>query len=195
VTHDQDEAMTMSDRIAVMNHGRYEQLGAPQDLYERPDTRFVAGFLGICNLMTGRAEGASGAQGVAVGEYGVARIGDGTALRLPVGQLDGASEVQIGVRPEKIRLLDESAEPGPGLNVLDGRIRDMSYTGASTQYVVDRPDGETVTVYEQNLARAAQDSLHRPGEQVHMVWSPDDTFIVRPPSDRDQDAERHQDKA
>ena len=97
VTHDQEEAMTMSDRIAVMNKGRYEQLGDPESLYERPSTRFVAGFLGISNLLPGKVEGTDG-------RYSTVRLGDDTIVRAPSALVDGADSISIGVRPEKIRL-------------------------------------------------------------------------------------------
>ena len=172
VTHDQDEAMTMSDRIAVMHRGRFEQLGRPQDLYERPRTSFVAGFLGVSNLMTGRIDGADGA-------YAIVRLDASTALRLPrEGVSDGAS-VQLGVRPEKIRLVGEGSATAD-LNVLSGRVRDASYTGVSTQYLVDIPGGSKMTVYEQNTARAAAAGLRRKGDMVGLAWSPADTFVVQP---------------
>ena len=100
VTHDQEEAMTMSDRIAVMNHGKYEQLGDPEVLYERPKTRFVAGFLGVSNLLPatpdGRADG-----------YAGYKLADGTAVRVPAALVEGRDgRVALGVRPEKIRLIE-----------------------------------------------------------------------------------------
>ncbi len=173
VTHDQEEAMTMSDRIAVMNRGRYEQLGSPEELYERPKTRFVASFLGASNLLHGKAQGTDG-------DYGTVRLDDGTAVRVPVAQLDGRTEVDVGVRPEKIRLLAEGAPPSPGVNVLTGHIRTLAYTGVSTQYQVELASGATVAVYEQNLERASTSTLHRPGAEVRLTWSPDDSFAVDP---------------
>jgi spermidine/putrescine transport system ATP-binding protein len=172
VTHDQEEAMTMSDRIAVMNRGRFEQLGPPQELYERPLTRFVAGFLGVSNLMSGRIEGSDGA-------HALARLDTATTLRLPRDGAQDGAEVQLGVRPEKIRLVDGAA-PVPDLNFLSGRVRDASYTGVSTQYLVDLSTGSTMTVYEQNTARSGADRIHRPGDMVGLTWSPADTFVVRP---------------
>ena len=100
VTHDQEEAMTMSDRIAVMNRGRYEQLGDPESLYERPATRFVAGFLGVSNLLPGTVRG----RGRRLRHGASSR--DDTLVRAPSGLVDGQADVSIGVRPEKIRLRD-----------------------------------------------------------------------------------------
>ncbi len=172
VTHDQDEAMTMSDRIAVMNRGRYEQLGRPEELYERPTTRFVAGFLGVCNLLPGHVDGTADA-------YALVALDDSTKLRLPLAQVSGSTDVEVGVRPEKVRLLELTDDVPAGANVLRGRVKQTSYTGVSTLYVIERSNGQTFTVYEQNLERAAANSLWRPGEEVAMTWSPDDTFAVR----------------
>ena len=97
VTHDQEEAMTMSDRIAVMNKGRYEQLGDPETLYERPTTRFVAGFLGVSNLLRGRPDGTADG-------YAVVKMADGAPVRVPTALVDGRTQVDVGVRPEKIRI-------------------------------------------------------------------------------------------
>jgi spermidine/putrescine transport system ATP-binding protein len=172
VTHDQEEAMTMSDRIAVMARGRYEQLGTPEELYERPRTRFVATFLGSCNLMTATADGTAG-------DDAVLRLADGPTVRLPRDQMDGERSVEIGVRPEKIRLLHEGDDPAERMNVVRGRVRDASYAGVSTQYVIAMPSGTELTVYEQNLARAGASTLHRAGDEVTLAWWPDDTFVVR----------------
>jgi spermidine/putrescine transport system ATP-binding protein len=173
VTHDQEEAMTMSDRIAVMNRGRYEQLGAPEELYERPRTRFVAGFLGASNLLRGRVDGASNG-------HAMVRLGEVAAVRVPAERMEGRTDVEVGVRPEKIRLVPPDEVKPPGTNSLPGRISDVAYTGVSTQYHVALADGQNVTVYEQNVARAAAGALHRAGEDVRMTWSPEDTFVVDP---------------
>jgi spermidine/putrescine transport system ATP-binding protein len=171
VTHDQEEAMTMSDRIAVMNGGHLEQVGEPETLYERPATRFVAGFLGVSNLLPGRVDGMAG-------EYAVVRLADTTAIRVPRNQVDGAVHLEVGVRPEKIRLLSREAAVPEGLNALSGVIRDASYLGVSTQYVVQARGGALLTVYEQNVERTAHGSLHRPGEEVTLAWVPDHAFVI-----------------
>ena len=172
VTHDQDEAMTMSDRICVMHGGRYEQLGPPQELYERPQTRFVASFLGISNLMAASSDGVSDG-------YAVARLRDGTEVRLPRPMVDGSHDLELGVRPEKIRLHPAAGGAETADNLLHGHVRDVSYTGVSTQYLIDLSGGGAMTVYEQNSARAEGRLIHRPGEEVAVAWSPDDTFVVR----------------
>jgi spermidine/putrescine transport system ATP-binding protein len=176
VTHDQEEAMTMSNRIAVMNHGRYEQLGDPEVLYERPKTRFVAGFLGISNLLPatpdGRSDGLAG--------Y---KLADGTAVRVPAALVEGRDgRVAIGVRPEKIRLNEPEKEIAAGLNRLPGVIADASYLGVSTQYIVALADGHRVTVFEQNVERATKAELWTAGEQVLLTWAPEHCFVVDDPT-------------
>jgi spermidine/putrescine transport system ATP-binding protein len=174
VTHDQEEAMTMSDRIAVMNRGRYEQLGDPESLYERPTTRFVAGFLGVSNLLPGTVEGATT-------DFATLRLAGGDVVRAPrslVGEPNG-TKVEIGVRPEKIRLRESADAVPTGHNHLTGTVRDASYIGVSTQYQVEAAGGGVLTVYEQNVERATRSELWRPGEAVHMTWSPDHSFVVR----------------
>ena len=157
VTHDQEEAMTMADTIAVMNAGKIEQLGAPTELYETPRSAFVAGFLGISNLLKGTVEG-----GDAV------RLAEGTVVRAPVAA-GRTGEVSIGIRPEKVRLGTQEA------NHLSGEVRESAYIGVSTQYIVDTRAG-AITLYVQN-AEAGAPSV-RPGDPVTLSWSPDATFVV-----------------
>jgi spermidine/putrescine transport system ATP-binding protein len=172
VTHDQEEAMTMSDRIAVMHRGRYEQLGDPEELYERPATRFVAGFLGVSNLLPARQDGSADG-------YALLRIADDSTVRVPRAAVEGKDTVMIGVRPEKIRLHAASADVPAGQNQIAGVVRDASYLGVSTSYVVESRHGERLTVYEQNVERTSHGSLHRPGDEVRISWSPDHTFAVQ----------------
>ena len=172
VTHDQEEAMTMSDRIAVMNHGRYEQLGDPESLYERPSTRFVAGFLGVSNLLEGALDGTADG-------YAVVRLADDTRLRVPRDLSGGQARLEVGVRPEKIRIRDLHEPVPAGHNSLSGTIRDASYLGVSTSYVVEAGHGAQLTIYEQNVERATRAELWEPGEDVRLTWSPDHTFAVR----------------
>jgi spermidine/putrescine transport system ATP-binding protein len=173
VTHDQEEAMTMSDRIAVMNRGRYEQLADPETLYERPATRFVAGFLGISNLLHGSVEERSGTH-VAV------RLREDVVVRVPAAAAGSAATIEVGVRPEKIRMYGLEQEAPAGMNVLAGVVRDASYLGVSTQYVVETRGGGRLSVYEQNVERTIHGSLYRPGDDVRLAWSPDHSFAVAP---------------
>ena len=179
VTHDQEEAMTMSDRIAVMNRGHYEQLGDPESLYERPTTRFVASFLGISNLLAATIVGSDGG-------YSRATLGDDTPIRLPTALAGGQAAVSIGVRPEKIRLSEPASEVPAGHNRLTGVVEDASYLGVSTQYVVGSRGGR-LTVYEQNVERATRAELWSRGDEVQMTWSPDHSFVV--PSEGEEPTE------
>jgi spermidine/putrescine transport system ATP-binding protein len=171
VTHDQEEAMTMSDRIAVMNGGRYEQLGDPETLYEHPATRFTAGFLGVSNLLGGECQGT--ADGL-----GVIELSDGTVVRAPADAVYGRTTVDVGVRPEKIRLHHDGDDTPSGHNHLEGVVADASYLGVSTQYIVQTRGGARVTVYEQNIERTTKEELWSRGDQVHLTWIPDHTFVV-----------------
>jgi spermidine/putrescine transport system ATP-binding protein len=172
VTHDQEEAMTMSDRIAVMNQGRYEQLGDPESLYERPTTRFVAGFLGVSNLLPAQVDGTADG-------YALCRLSDDTAIRVPRALVEEhPGSLSVGVRPEKIRLVEPTEEAPAGANILRGVVRHASYMGVSTQYQVELRGGRRVTVYEQNVERASHAELWAPGEEVVMAWSPDHSFAI-----------------
>jgi spermidine/putrescine transport system ATP-binding protein len=167
VTHDQEEAMTMADTVAVMNHGRIEQLGAPTDLYEAPRTTFVANFLGQSNLVASRrVEGGRG-DVVVLDCYGqkVAVRGD---------RCVSSDDVLMGIRPEKVHLLPASRPAGPGDNVLTGGVvADASFTGVSTQYLVRLPWGQELTVFVQNLGVGER---FAPGDPVQLAWDPAHTF-------------------
>jgi spermidine/putrescine transport system ATP-binding protein len=171
VTHDQEEAMVMSDRLAVMNQGKIEQLGSPEEVYERPSTAFVASFLGASNLIEGTvAERATGAA------MAVVRLSDGEAVRVPGDRLPaGGDAVKVGVRPEKLRLEPAGAELREGLNCMTGQVVMASYLGVSHQYTVDGPGGAAVTVYVQNLGGTPPPVL---GETVRLTWLPEHTFVV-----------------
>ncbi len=174
VTHDQEEAMTMSDRIAVMRAGRIEQLGDPESLYERPETAFVAGFLGVSNLLEGEVSGHEGGM-VAI------RLTDGTLIKAPAPKGGGSlHEVRLGVRPEKLRVLPatngEAADQST--NVMEGVVLDSSYIGVSTQYLVETRDGHRMTAYAQNLETAGVAEARARGEKVRLTWQPRHTFVV-----------------
>jgi spermidine/putrescine transport system ATP-binding protein len=177
VTHDQEEAMTMSDRIAVMNKGKYEQLGDPEALYERPKTLFVAGFLGVSNFLPAQRDGA---------ENGFAgyRLADGTPVRVPTSLVEGrdTTHTALGVRPEKIRMIEPSKDVPAGLNKVPGTVTHASYLGVSTQYIVTLADGHRVTVFEQNVERATKAELWTAGEQVVLAWAPEHCFVVDDPT-------------
>jgi spermidine/putrescine transport system ATP-binding protein len=177
VTHDQEEAMTMSDRIAVMRHGRIEQLGAPEELYERPQTDFVAGFLGVSNLLDADVAGKDE-------RFVELRLTDGTILRAPAASANGAPKVRLGVRPEKLRVLalsdEQLADAGPETNAIEGTVLDASYIGVSTQYLVETRDGHKLTVYAQNLETSGASEVLADGQRVRLTWKPQHTFVIGP---------------
>jgi spermidine/putrescine transport system ATP-binding protein len=171
VTHDQEEAMTMSDRIAVMRAGRIEQLGNPEELYERPTTPFVAGFLGVSNLLDGEIVGRDGSL-LSI------KLRDGTVLRAPGDGVSTSGRIRVGVRPEKLRVEAGEAESSNGLNALAGVVLDASYIGVSTQYLIETADGHRLTVYTQNLDTAGASEAMADGQRVHLTWKPQHTFVI-----------------
>jgi spermidine/putrescine transport system ATP-binding protein len=167
VTHDQEEAMTMADTVAVMNAGRIEQLGAPADLYEAPRTTFVANFLGQSNLVVARRVEGGRADVVVADCHGqkVAVRGD---------RCVSGDELLVGIRPEKVHLLRADHPASPGDNVLTGGVVvDASFTGVSTQYLVRLPWGQELTVFVQNLGVGER---FAPGAAVTLAWDPAHTF-------------------
>src|SRR4051794_20605319 len=156
VTHDQEEAMTMADEIAVMSDGHIEQLGGPTELYETPKTAFVAGFLGVSNLIEGQVQ-----DGAVVTSGG---------LRLDVGRLNGTTgPVSVGVRPEKIHLNGSEA------NRIPGRVLESAYIGVATQYVVETDVGRLM-VFAQNTHGTTEPI--GPGSPVTLAFSPESTFVL-----------------
>ncbi|MER6527589.1 ABC transporter ATP-binding protein [Streptomyces sp. NPDC001508] len=171
VTHDQEEAMTMADTVAVMNAGRVEQLGSPADLYENPQTTFVANFLGTSNLIEAEVDTRGGGD--------IVLKAGGEKLVLPEARCSASArtgdKVLVGIRPEKISLthIDDAGEIPEGRNHITGRIADASFIGVSTQYVVDSPVCPELAVYVQNVER---DGRLVPGAEVVLHWSPAHTF-------------------
>ncbi|OIK06894.1 ABC transporter ATP-binding protein [Streptomyces monashensis] len=178
VTHDQEEAMTMADTVAVMNAGRVEQLGSPTDLYENPNTTFVANFLGTSNLIEAEVDTTNGDD--------IVLEAGGGKLVLPKARCSAPTKaggkVLVGIRPEKISLThaDDADRIPEGRNRLTGRIADASFIGVSTQYVIDSPVCDELAVYVQNVER---DGRLVPGADVVLHWSPAHTFGL----DADQD--------
>jgi spermidine/putrescine transport system ATP-binding protein len=160
VTHDQEEAMTMADGIAVMNGGRIEQLGNPRELYEQPRTAFVAGFLGVSNLLHGVVAGSN-----------VVRLDGAGEVHVRASLPPPGTRISLGVRPEKLRLADG------GTNTLSGTVTERAYIGVSTQYVIDTTAG-AITVYVQNVHEADGDA--EPGRRLTVSWEPASTFVLEP---------------
>jgi putative spermidine/putrescine transport system ATP-binding protein len=141
VTHDQEEALTMSDRMAVFSHGRIEQVGSPAEVYERPSTGFVAGFVGVSNVLDGAV---------------AARItGDAHAFT---------------VRPEKIAIVATDETPAPERCTATGTVHEVVYLGAVTRYLVSLDGGGELVVMRQNLDTSSMEALQVKGEAVRLVW-------------------------
>ncbi|MFI9390325.1 ABC transporter ATP-binding protein [Streptomyces bauhiniae] len=180
VTHDQEEAMTMADTVAVMNAGRVEQLGSPTELYENPRTTFVANFLGTSNLIEAEVDSRSG------GDI-VLRAGDGKLL-LPEARCSAPAptggKLLVGIRPEKIALThaDDAGSVPDGRNRLIGTVADAGFIGVSTQYVIDSPVAGALAVYAQNVER---DTRLVPGAEVVLHWNPAHTFALDAAQDID----------
>ncbi len=175
VTHDQEEAMTMADTVAVMNKGVIEQMGAPGDLYDNPATTFVSNFLGQSNLIRAEVVDRHG-EDVVVEVNGTRLV----APRARARRTEGT--VWLGVRPEKVYVSPKAEERGDGTNVLGGgRISDVSFIGVSSQYLVTMPWGQELTIFEQNTGARA---VLRRGDEVDLHWTPAHTFLL----DADQDA-------
>ncbi len=175
VTHDQEEAMTMADTVAVMNAGVIEQEGHPADLYENPRTTFVANFLGQSNLV----------EATITGRDGDVMLVDVQGVRLQVDASRAAvteGACWLGVRPEKVQLITDDSPARAGSNVLTGgKVADVSFIGVSTQYVVHMPWGQELIVFEQNTGTH---ETVRSGDSVDLAWQPSHAFLL----DSHQDA-------
>jgi len=165
VTHDQEEAMTMADTIAVMNEGRIEQMGSPAELYESPRTAFVANFLGQSNLIRGEVSSSDADRSV------VEVHGQKIAVLKSRNTAEGKS-ILIGIRPEKIRIT-LPGDPCIGNVLTGGIVSDVSFVGVSTQYVVEMPWKQDLMVFEQNDGGTP---TLRPGDPVSLSWNPPFTF-------------------
>ncbi|MBL7490739.1 ABC transporter ATP-binding protein [Frankia sp. AgB1.9] len=177
VTHDQSEALTMSDRIAVMNKGRIEQLAAPRDLYERPRTRFVAGFIGTSNVLrrTVKTVTTDGTGPVAILDAGIDE-----RLMVPMHEdlesVRTGSVVELTVRPEKIGMTVD--RPDGDVCMLRGRVTEVVYLGTNTTYTVFTPGGDEITVFWQNSSDSAD--IARRGDEVWLSWREDHSFALAP---------------
>ncbi|MGW0844078.1 ABC transporter ATP-binding protein [Streptomyces sp. NPDC002787] len=184
VTHDQEEAMTMADTVAVMNGGRVEQLGSPADLYENPQTTFVANFLGTSNLIEAEVDSESGGD--------IVLKAGADQLVLPQARCGAPTrtggKVLVGVRPEKITLThaDDAGDIPAGRNRITGKIAATSFIGVSTQYVIDSSVCPEFEVYAQNIDR---DARLVPGADVVLHWSPAHTFGLDAAQDIDAGVE------
>jgi putative spermidine/putrescine transport system ATP-binding protein len=153
VTHDQDEALTMSDRLAVFNRGRVEQVGTPAEVYERPATGFVAGFVGVSNVLEGSA-----AEAIAGDPH------------------------PFTIRPEKIALVEPDAQVGPEDCTATGHVREVVYLGAVTRYIVELDVGGELVVMQQNLTTSSMEALQVRGKTVRLVWRRSNNRPVEAPA-------------
>jgi len=172
VTHDQEEAMTMADTVAVMNEGRIEQMGSPVQIYEHPRTAFVANFLGQSNLFEGTVAG------VEKDEIAV-KLPDAT-IYVPISATEIRSgRIVVGVRPEKVKIVDQG-KTGLPKNQINGSIKNTAFVGVSTQYEVDTNWGLEISAFEQNVDPS---DLGRPGQAVTIAWEPRHSFVLDPDED------------
>jgi putative spermidine/putrescine transport system ATP-binding protein len=153
VTHDQEEALTMSDRLAVFNNGRIEQVGPPAEVYEHPETEFVAGFVGVSNVLHRTLNG---------------------------------QPSRFTVRPEKIRILEESDTAEAGTYSETGKIRDVVYVGMVTRYAVELDEGGVLMVIRQNLETTSGEALEARGRRVRLTWRPEDTYAIETGEEEEQ---------
>jgi len=169
VTHDQEEAMTMADTVAVMNHGVIEQMGAPSELYENPRSTFVANFLGQSNLIEGTVKSRA-SDIVKVDMHGI-------EVTIPAGRAHAPGDRGwVGIRPEKVLIGDEGeALDAPGNTIPGGVVTDVSFIGVSTQYLVRMPWGQELQVFSQNTGRTR---IFDTGDRVELSWRPEYAFLL-----------------
>jgi spermidine/putrescine transport system ATP-binding protein len=167
VTHDQEEALTMSDRIAVMNRGRVEQVEVPEEIYERPSTTFVAGFIGVSNLMPANVAGP-----------GKIRLDSGPEIDADTGSLAGGERCAAVVRPEKLRVTTNGAGPSAESPKVEGVVESSLYLGTATQIVVKLGEDVRMTVLVPNADEAERQSLPGGGAKVALSWEPEHMHVI-----------------
>ncbi len=172
VTHDQEEALVMSDRIAVMSQGKVEQIGYPEDIYERPATRFVAGFIGTSNIVEAPVVGR-------VGDLLQVEAAPGDRLLVPAPAertLSPGDMLAFTVRPEKLQVVAEDDPVADRMCTIAGTVIDVVYQGVSTQLVVQSDAGTTLVVFRQNNERVSDAGV--PGRRARLVWLPDFNVVL-----------------
>lgn len=173
VTHDQEEAMTLADRIAVMDRGQVQQVGAPSAVYEHPGSRFVANFLGTITQFPATVLGVTGQ----TARLSVPLMGaEVTAQALP--GLTAGETLTLGLRPEKVALLRDGAEAVEGSNLLSGQVKDLAYFGKDSLYRITLPGGGLLSVHAVNARRGAE---NRPDwyDSVHLAFDPSSVILLR----------------
>lgn len=172
VTHDQEEALTMSDRIAVMDRGQVLQVGTPTQIYERPSCRFVADFIGETNFMEGQVVGREN-------DHLKVMVLPDLTVRVPVGEeAVAASLVTVAIRPEKLRLVSEPLYKGE--NCLPGVIQEIVYIGTDTHFLISLAEGLTIRVRQQNWVSTSDRRAYygERGDNVHVAWAPESTLLL-----------------
>ncbi len=182
VTHDQEEALTMSDRIAVMSNGVVEQVDTPENVYERPATTFVAGFIGVSNLMPGTVTSATGGRGMI-------RLDTGLEVESMLDGLATGERCHAVVRPEKLRITDPGSVTPGGLPGVDGIVQSSVYLGTSTQIIVALPGDVSMTVLVPNASEAERARLPGGGAPVRLSWEADHMHVVRESESRPADVQ------
>lgn len=172
VTHDQEEALTMSDRIAVMNRGRVEQVDGPEEVYERPATTFVAGFIGVSNLMPGEVTSASAGRGRV-------RLDTGVELETATDGIGPGERCHAVVRPEKLIITPADARAPDGQPSVEGMVEASVYLGTATQIVVVLPGDVRMTVLVPNADESERARLPGGGASVRLSWAPEHIHVVR----------------
>ncbi len=167
VTHDQEEALVMSDRIAIFHDGKIEQLGSGEDLYERPVSLFVADFIGESNILHGKIEAGS-----VVAELGQWRVGDAAAARAALAEQSPAALV---VRPERLRLIPRTGDVPTGVNTVDATVTDVLYLGSTRKYELKLANGQAVGVRQQ---LGGPELAWNPGDDVRLAWDVDSGVLV-----------------
>ena len=171
VTHDQEEALTMSDRIAVMNDGVVEQIAEPEEVYDRPATTFVAGFIGVSNLMPGRVSKA--------GDRGEVELDAGVTVHASVNEFRAGERCHAVVRPEKLQIRFAEDQADADLANVEGIVESSLYLGTATQIVVRLPDDVAMTVLVANADEDERQRLPGGGARVRLSWTPDHMHLVR----------------
>ena len=166
VTHDQEEALTMSDRIAVMHAGRVEQLGTPEELYDRPATRFVADFIGTTNLLSGSVESIDGS-------IALVRLAGGDACRVAAADLRPGQSVELSIRPESIVLKASNGTAASVAGPLKAHVEQVAYLGGSVQYQVRTEGGLAITIAAPKVGER-----HAVGSDVDIAWSPAEALVL-----------------
>ena len=169
VTHDQEEALTMSDRIAVMNHGVVEQIAGPEEVYDRPATTFVAGFIGVSNLMPGQVKKA--------GDPGEVELDAGVSVNASVDGFSAGDRCHAVVRPEKLQIRFAEDRVDAELPNVEGIVESSLYLGTSTQIVVRLPDNVPMTVLVANTDEDERQRLPGGGARVRLSWTPDHMHV------------------